>query len=182
MSHIKIFLTDWKDAFGAVQSIITAAAIIIGGFIAYLKLAWGRLFTKRLEPSVDGILLHANTYLCLIVKIEIANVGFTRVDIDRDASSLEIEILHEEDYEPDFCNASWTLLGVVDGLEDHDWIEPGEIVEEERLLTLPKRRPIAVNLKLRILPKVRGLRKRAAWNAVAVATLGGVKAADDGAA
>jgi hypothetical protein len=79
-----------------------------------------------------------------------------------------------DNYEPEFHNALWGDLGTIDALVHHAWIEPGENLIEDRLLSLPNEKSIAVMLRLRLLPKFPSFslrRKRTEWNAVAVSML-----------
>jgi hypothetical protein len=157
-----------------VQSIATVAALIVGGFWAYFKVFKGRTYTKRLEPSVSAKLVVKEDYTCAVVRVSIRNVGLTRVDIDLLDSAIKVYSYTRENYEPEFHNAIWTDLGTIDALVHHAWIEPGENLIEDRLLALPNEKPIAIMLKLRLLPKLPSFslrRQRTEWNAVAVSVL-----------
>lgn len=172
MDSLKTFLTQWKDALAAVQSAVTVLGLLVGALWAYFKVFKGRIYTQRLEPCIGAKLIYGNGYLCAVVEITIKNVGLTRVDIDTELSAIEADIYTVNDYAPQFHNAMWTRLGVVSAVQHHAWVEPGEIVSEERLLALPNERPIALGLRLRVLPKAsryRGWRQLIEWNALAVA-------------
>src|SRR3954453_560985 len=88
------------------------------------------------------------------MSVNIKNIWLTRVDLNIELSAIEVSIYTIDYYEPELHNAFWTKLGVIQAIKYHRWIEPGEVVMEERLIALPNETPIALGLRLRLLAKV----------------------------
>lgn len=173
LTAVAAWLAARKDAIAAVQSLVTILAIFVGGWWAYFKIIKGRVYRRRLEPSIRARLVSLPDHPCAVVTVTIENVGLTRVDIDRESSTIETSVYAPADHVAEFHNAMWRDLGTTDALRHHDWVEPGEVVSEERLFALPDEPVIALGLRLTLLPKRRSLMpwaRRTEWNALAVAT------------
>jgi hypothetical protein len=161
-------LAEWNDLAGSVESVVTIIALLMGAIWAYFKVLRGRVYTSRLEPTVKGTLYWGDNFQVLVVETSLTNVGLTRVFIDRNDSSIEVLSYPIDHYSSEFHEAITTRLGTVDGVERHEWIEPGECIREQKLIAVPREDLVALIVKFRILPRRRWVRKRTEWNAVAV--------------
>lgn len=141
---------DLEQLVGILQGIVTTAAVVIGGIWAYLKFFRGRTFRPRLEPGISGKVIGHGEVSYLIVTASLKNVGLSKVDIEQRGSGLR---LFTCDAAPDATEAQvaeWTRIKTFSVLEDHQWIEPGESIEEQRLIVLPEDGHLAIQLELRI--------------------------------
>ena len=164
-------LAQSKDALAACQSVATILVAFLGALWAYFKLIKGRVYNRRLEPAIKAKVLKAEHHTCILVSITIKNVGLTRVDLDQSSSTIIVNVYSARDYVSEFHNALWREVGIVQALLHHSWIEPGELVSEERLIALPHDDIIAVGVRLRLLPvRPRYLfwRCRPVWNSLTV--------------
>jgi hypothetical protein len=172
MTQLWDFLAKSKEPLAAAQSIATILALIIGGLGAYFKIFKGRIYTRRLEPSISASILSGEGYKCAAVKISIKNVGQARVDLDLRDSTVSARYYIKSNYEQWFHNAFWSDLGTTNAITRHEWVDPGEIVTEERLFALPYNTDvIAVEFQLRLLsrpPRYAFWRPRTEWNASTV--------------
>lgn len=174
MTQLRTILTQWKDALAAAQSAATILALIVGAFWAYFKVFKGRIYTRRLEPTISATIRSGQDYMCAIVKITVTNVGLARVDLDLNDSTISAKYYDKASYEPTFHNVIWSDLGTTDAFIHHAWVEPGEVVTEERLFALPIDLLIAAEFHLRLLSKPTYFfffwrRPRTEWNALTVA-------------
>lgn len=151
MDDVILSLVDFKDVIGAVQSLLTMLALLLGGAWAYFKFVKGRVFVTRLEPSLEGRIVRQDGLQLAIVEIGIKNVGLSRVDLNRKLSSIEICGYPPGNYFPEFHNALVDRIGVTQAVTLHEWIEPGEFISEQHLLALPPEPLVALKLKLTIL-------------------------------
>jgi len=171
METVGAFLTSWRDAFASVQSISTVVAVIIAGVWAYYKIFAGKLYYKRLELSVSGLLFDTRAAHLVLAKLCIRNVGLSRVFLEPGLSTLEVSEYVLENYESIFHSAVWDESKAISVFEDHEFIEPGEVIYEERLLGLPVGSLLALKLGLRVLSRRRKLApgtRQMEWNAISI--------------
>ena len=145
------WLATNKDAFSALQSVVTILAVLAGAFWGYLKVIRGRVYTTRLEPTVAGRVVSGTDYQALVLAVSIRNVGLTRAWIDQERSTLEVKYMSGEDYEPVYHSPALTPLGVHNAIRYHQWVEPGECIKEESLFALPMTPMHALTVQFRLL-------------------------------
>lgn len=166
-------LASAKDAVSAVQSLVTATAILFGGVWAYFKFANGRVFTKRLEPVIDGRIVSFGTRSIAVLRVSVRNVGLSKVNIDEKRSAIEVWGYPAASYVPDFHNWDGAKFGTIHTLTTHTWIEPGEMIAEDQIVTLPPTELFALKVHLHVFQAGRPTwfrRTGVEWDAVAILT------------
>jgi hypothetical protein len=124
--------TVLKDLLTLVQII----AVIAAGLWAYMKFVKGRMFYPRLEVSVSGTAVLREDRTTLMATLKIKNVGLSRVDIRQKGTALRV--LSANEMTPSaIVTPNWGHLGTFSVFERHGWVEPGETIDENRLLVLP---------------------------------------------
>lgn len=156
---------NWDEAkkiLEVLQSGATILAIIAGGVWAYYNFFKGRIYKPRLEPKITGALFAKNGENFLIVTAQLKNVGLSAVRIDRKGSALRLFAYTDP---PDFSRVrkvQKTRLHTVDVFEEHGWIEPGEIIDDQRLFSLPKNGFVALSAEIRLVSD------KIEWNAASI--------------
>jgi hypothetical protein len=146
-------LADLQKVVDIAQKLFTIAAIIVGGVWTYFNFFQGRTFRMRLEPSVSGVISTFDGANHLIVSISLKNVGLSKVEIEQRGSALQVLSYEAPIHIASIERASWNILKVLPVFEAHEWIEPGELVEEQHLLLTPDGTYKAFQLQLRIVSK-----------------------------
>jgi hypothetical protein len=141
---------DLEQLVGILQGIVTIAAIVIGGIWAYLKYFRGRTFRPRLEPDISGVVVSHGGVSHLKVTASLKNVGLSKVDIEQKGSGLRVFSYDAAPHATEAHIAEWTRIRTFPVLEDHQWIEPGESIEDERLIVIPEDEHLAIQLELRV--------------------------------
>jgi hypothetical protein len=147
-----------------INALVQTAAIIVGGIWAYLKFAKGRTFRPRLEPTISGKTFINDGYIYLFVKTMLKNVGGSRVDIEQEGTGLRILTASTDEPET-VLSSDWQSTASFDVFKDHEWIEPGETISEERLIAIKKDHWIALRLELQIHSK------KVVWHAMTIVGL-----------
>jgi hypothetical protein len=121
-----------KDLLTLVQLI----AVIAAGLWAYMKFVKGRMFYPRLGVSVSGTAVLRDDRTTLMAMLKIKNVGLSRVDIRQEGTA--IRVLSANEVTPTgIITPDWSHLGTFSVFEHHGWVEPGETIDENRLLIVP---------------------------------------------
>ena len=157
--HLRQFGTGaFKDVTGGAQSLITGAGIVVGGCWAYFKFVRGRTFVARLSIELDGEWRTTDGMTVLHVRVNVKNIGASKVAINQYGSGLEIGFPAGEWYH----QVTWEKIKLESGtppfgarqfsvLEEHEWIEPGETVSDELLLHLEGVRRSLCVLELKLM-------------------------------
>ena len=156
---------DWsttKDVFDILQSAATIIAFGAGGVWAYFNFFKGRTYRSRLDPNVSGKITSRNGTYFLIVTAQLKNVGLSAVRIDQKGSALRVfaYTLGERPAKPRNVEQSRLITLLV--FEDHGWIEPGELIEDQRLIAIPDSEQVALQIKLRLVSN------KIEWNSAAI--------------
>lgn len=142
--------SDWSKTIDSSQKIITALGIIIGGLWAYIKFFRGRTFRPRLELTNVGKVIRTGPIECLLVKVQLKNVGLSIVKLSLDLTYVEIYLFDTETAEPEqeLCRVPWDRPLPYEVFQDHGWIEPGETITDELLFQLPQSGQITCRVDL----------------------------------
>jgi hypothetical protein len=137
------------------EKISKIVAIIVGGIFAYYKFFRGRTFRPRLEPALEASVLQIGALKHLKAKVRVKNVGLSRVPIEREVSGLRVFVYApmNSDGEPGdkVSPVEWRRERTVDVFKDHAWIESGETIEDNWLLSMPRSElPAAFRLELKL--------------------------------
>lgn len=146
--HIHFGADTFKNVAGGISSIITGAAVVIGGLWTYFKFLRGRTFHPRLAVRLDGEWRRLEGADVLHVRVTVTNIGATKVALNQFGSGLEIGFPASVQ---DGDEVSWKKIPqgghgpdeqpparVFSVLTEHEWIEPGETVCDDLLLNLGK--------------------------------------------
>lgn len=136
----------FKDFAAGIGSIVTAAAVIVGGIWAYYKFIRGRTYRPRLAVDLAGQWRRLDESDVLHLRVRVTNIGASKVALNQYGTGLQVafpgerrnnEIRWEKvrlksGNEPSAADAE----RVFEVLLEHAWIEPGETVSDDLLLDL----------------------------------------------
>ncbi|MBS0641537.1 MAG: hypothetical protein JSS43_16850 [Proteobacteria bacterium] len=116
-------------------TLIQLIAVITAGLWAYMKFVKGRIFYPRLEVSISGTAVLRGDFTTLMAVLKVKNVGLSRIDIRQEGTALRV--LAASEAKPAVILApDWKHLGTFSVFERHGWVEPGETIEEHKLLVV----------------------------------------------
>lgn len=153
---------DWAETAEIWSNLATVIGLFVGGLWAYLKFFKGRTFYPRLELKVSGRPGTIHGSRTLVARLEIKNVGLSRVQLSQEYCRLEVSFFLKEAYELIYEKVAssemseiprapvWSEPGIFRAFNDHLWVESGEAIVEEMLVTVPPDPHIAYSLTLRV--------------------------------
>jgi len=129
----------WVSLTKIIQSVVTFSAILIGGIWAYYKFARGRIFNSRLEVDIKCKRISSkDNVVYLNVTVTLKNVGLSKVSIDKNATAVRvykiIELEHANSISDIALESKWESIGIFSLFEDHDWVEPYEVINEQKII------------------------------------------------
>ena len=145
------------------KTVAEILGIVVGGLWAYYKFFKGRTFRQRLELAVSGNTWQTNGMTHLRACIEMKNVGLSKLEISQEGSGLRI--FYQLPIQTANGSASvveWERLMTLPVFEKHKWIEPGETIADQTLISIGRVDARAVKLGLRIVSS--GIE----WNSLAI--------------
>jgi hypothetical protein len=158
-----VFENPPPSAFSAVLSniktIVETAAVIVGGIWAYYKFFRGRTFRPRLELAISGRAPEAKGLTNVLVAVELKNVGLSRVVISQEGSA--IRVFATDPVKTDGI-AEWQRAITLGVFEKHGWIEPGETITDQALVSIAGIGHKAVKLEVRLVGN------HIEWNALCI--------------
>jgi hypothetical protein len=151
---------DWIKTVEAWKNLVTIAGALVGGAWTYLKFFRGRTFSPRLELAVAGKLVvdpgdpadadnPSNTEArCLLATLSLKNVGLSKVGLDREVTRIEVSLYERAAFEYVYAGplpegeevvhaANWGEPHRFRVFTPHAWVEPGETITDQILVTLP---------------------------------------------
>ncbi len=135
------------------EKIATVVAIVIGGAWVYFNFSKGRIYKSRLEPRVSGTIMPADGITHLLVTITLKNIGLSKFDIQQEGTALQI-LSYDPLVDPFPAEkAGWKFLSIFTVFEQHAWIEPGETIEEQKLIVIQGVNHTAFRLELRVISR-----------------------------
>jgi hypothetical protein len=143
-----VMLQDLKEWAGVVESALKSLGILAAGAWAYFHYFRGRTYRPRLELKADAELLHRGSDRYVLVNLAIANRGLSKVPIEQVGTGLRIRAHRQkiESFETDKLETTSIFTA-------HEWIEPGEFIEEERLVRIPSGDWLAIRLEFRLVSR-----------------------------
>jgi hypothetical protein len=128
-------LDNLKTVIDILGTVVTAAAVILGGMWAYFKFVKGRTYRPRLGVRLAGQWRPVNGRQLLHARITVENIGASKVTLLQRGTGLRVSVLaNDQPVAP--ASVAWEHLKVFEILREHEWIEPGETVSDEVLLNL----------------------------------------------
>lgn len=133
-----------------VESLLTSAAILVGGAWAYFHYFRGRVYKPRLEPSITGkVRSEADAHYVLVTAL-LKNVGLSKVNIQQEGSAVRLYSCKPAAMAQGVEGVQWDHVATFSVFQRHSWIEPGELIEDHQLVAYPKNFTTAVRVDLRI--------------------------------
>ena len=142
---------------GAIHYFVATAALLAGGIWAYFKFVRYRTLKPRLEFSFDWELLDQD-YSCLlaILRLKLANMGQTKIALrkkNRHRCFLKYALITEAlslSQQPiSLLTVPAQRLQHIDTVfAAHGWIEPGETIDDVKVLTIEKKKLLAVQFEV----------------------------------
>lgn len=151
--HYSVAEVDWdrtKTIFEVVQSACTILAILGGAAWAYFNFFKGRTYRPRLEPTLSGKFISKDGASYLVTTAQLKNVGLSRVKIKQEGSALQIFSYQIATHVSKVHELKQEYLAIFSVFEAHGWIEPNEVIEDQRFLVMPGGSSAAIRLELRI--------------------------------
>ena len=156
-------LVPWKTWLDYTDKTVRIVAVILGGVWAYVKFARGRIFHKRLEPTVSGRCFRDKQGDYVIAAVKLKNVGASRADLQKRGTVLIVNgCARAKDSSPE-RPVDWNRLTVKSIFEYHAGVEPSETIEDSVMVDLPADL-IAVRLEVRVVVSRGLLRKNIEFN------------------
>lgn len=117
-------------------------AVLIGGLWTWVNFRKSRTFKRKLEASVSGEIFCQAGRFYLAIVCHLKNVGLGVYEIQQKGTACIVTALKFPE------NERVRVLAV---FEDHQWIEPGEQIDEPILIEVPDPNTfIALRLVLRV--------------------------------
>jgi hypothetical protein len=140
-------LGDIQSVVGTVGTVVTAAALVVGGLWAYFKFVKGRTYRPRLEVGMSGQWRQLDGMDLLHARITVQNIGNSVVTLLQRGTGLRVSVPAADQGTAPVAVA-WTVLRVFEILGEHEWIEPGETVSDDVLLNLGMPEPLPVRCRV----------------------------------
>ncbi len=156
---------DFTKIIEALKNIITILGIAIGGLWAYYHFIKGRVFKPRVEGKISGSISQDQEIRYLLATLQIKNVGLSRVILKQQGSALRVFSLKKDTYSPEVSTVEWEKVWIFSVFERHEWIEPGEPIEDQVIIPIPLQRMKPFKLDLRIVAE-----NRVEWNFLKIIT------------
>lgn len=138
------------DLSTVLRNLVTALALLIGGFWAYFKYVRGRTLVERLKVSVDGHLDSARGLLLVNAAAEASNIGARELLIAQNGTVLSLFAHRYSETDSEAQEASWELVGTWNVFQGQRFLEPGETVQEHKIIEIPAGRFSALMLELNV--------------------------------
>jgi hypothetical protein len=142
-------LDSLKTVIDIIESVVTGAALIIGGIWAYFKFIKGRTFRPRLEVNMFGQWRTVGQKQLLHARVRVKNIGSSNVKLRQQGTGLRVSVLSPRQPSPPGVS-SWDSRRVFVILSEHAWIEPGETVSDDMFLDLDVPDPVPTLFEARL--------------------------------
>ncbi|MDP9070439.1 MAG: hypothetical protein M3N68_03975 [Actinomycetota bacterium] len=128
-------LADLKTVVETVQAATTAVAVVVGAIWAYFKFVKERTYRPRLEVGMSGEWRSTGKERLLHARVTVKNIGTSVVELAQEGTGLRLSRISSIPEEAG--QIKWQKLTVFPILAEHQWIEPGETVSDDLLVTVP---------------------------------------------
>jgi hypothetical protein len=154
----------WKDFWDIAAHIAQVVGFTVGGVWAYFNFVKSRTYHPRMELSVSGELRSIGNQQYLVPRVTLKNIGNSKISLPNNIAGYRIWIAKDDVDETG--ELRWSDGGKVAYaiFEDHDWIEPGELIFDElRMFAIPSD-CVAAKVHARLEAPVGWFRKNTTWN------------------
>lgn len=142
--------SDWLVTVEFIEKIVTIGALVLGGIAAYYKFFKGRTFHPRLQPEVSGTLVRDGEVVCLLITVQLKNVGVSSVYFSEKGTRIDLYSYGADSYLPTPHLAVWEHLETFRILNDHEWIESGEAIKDQLLIPIATDRQVAYKIAMTV--------------------------------
>jgi hypothetical protein len=140
---------DLKTVVDVIGTVVTAAAVLVGGLWAYFRFVKDRVYRPRLEVGLFAQWRQVAGTPVLHARLTVKNIGATDVELLQEGTALVVELMDHEQPPPP-ADVTWTPVHASAILVDHQWIEPHETISDDLLLRLgPTPQPVLLRCVLR---------------------------------
>ena len=133
------------------EKIITIVVLSLGTIGAYYKFLKGKIFRPRLQLDVGGRVIEDGELTCLLVNLQLKNVGTSTVEFNREGTLIKVFYYGADYYEPTPHLAFWQPLRSFRIFENIGWIESGEQTQDAVLIALPRKKEVAFRVDMTVI-------------------------------
>jgi hypothetical protein len=152
--NCRLLWRDMVELLDALQKLFTILAIIAGGVWAYFHYFRRRTYRLRLEPKVSGTVIFRDGMRYLIATAQLKNVGLSKARIEQRGTALRVYAYYPSAHTLSACRCVNTIrIATFPVFEHHEWIESGELIEDQRLIAMPSEEQIAFLVELRLVSR-----------------------------
>ena len=159
-----MFQNSPPSAFSAVlaniKTIVETAAVIGGVIGTYYKFFKRRTFRPRFELTISGRAAEAKGLTDVFISAQLKNVGLSKIEISKEGTAIRVFATDATKVDG---LAEWQRAITIGVFEKHGWIEPGETITDQALVSIAGNGHKAVRLELRLVE-----RGRIEWNALSI--------------
>jgi hypothetical protein len=143
---------DWSKFIDNAEKVSKICAIIIAGLWAYFNFFRGRIYRPRLEPKILYKIFNSEGRYYLIAIIQAKNVGLSKIVIKQEGTGLRVLIFNQSTSMQKIrgIEIEWDHIQTLSVFENHEWIEPGETIEEQKIIAVSEHKDLAFKLELRL--------------------------------
>lgn len=143
-------LADVQTVIDIFGTIVTATAVIVGGWWAYFKFVKARTFRPRVDVGLFGQWRVLDGRPLLHARITVKNIGASDLQLVQEGTGLRVSRLKETQASVPVA-MEWERFKTFRVLGEHHWIEPGETVSDDLLLDLGVPGPLLTLFEARLL-------------------------------
>jgi hypothetical protein len=125
----------------AVLAALQSIAIIAGIIAAYYKFVKEKPHASRIQPAVSGTAEVHDGIIYIRAKVSAQNNGQVEVDLDVELTALEI-------LSRKVGGEGWEYRCIASIFEQHEWVRPGEEIEDQIWVEIPYDGEIGIKLDL----------------------------------
>jgi hypothetical protein len=136
-------IASWASA---IQSLVTAGGILVGGAWAYLRFFRDRTYYPRLEPSVSGSRRPVGDGRDLVVlTVTLRNIGLSPVYLRKKGTLVTVSVFKPL-VDEKARRARWDHQLSLRAFHGHAWIEARETIVEDLAAVVPGGLPVRAEL------------------------------------
>lgn len=132
---------SWLQITVAALAALQSVAIVLGIVAAYYRFIKEKPHASRVQPTVSGTVEVQNDTIYLQAKVSAQNNGQVKVNFDPELTALEIFTRKAGD-------DGWEYRCIESIFEQHEWVRPGEAVEDQVWVEIPHHGEIGLKMDL----------------------------------
>lgn len=143
-----VTLKNLSDLASVIESIVTVLALLVGGSWAYFKFVKERVYRPRFDIALETKRVMLDHQPALWCRLSVKNIGASEIRLLQQGTGLRLSESERptDDYRP----IVWTVRTVLTVFAEHAWIESGETIRHESLVSLPEADARALRLDARL--------------------------------